>query len=61
MEDNDGLPFRDRFSMTETLFAQALGLIAARQVDEAIFEPQSGRIASRCDLALPAIPVRPVG
>jgi transposase len=44
MEDNGGLSFCDRFPMIETLFTQALGLVAPWQVDEVIFKPESGRI-----------------
>jgi transposase len=44
MEDNSGLPSLDRFPMIETLFTQALGLVAPWQVDQVIFTPEAGRI-----------------
>jgi transposase len=44
MEDNSGLSSRGRFLMIETLFTQALGLVAPWQVAEVIFKPESGRI-----------------
>jgi transposase len=44
MEDNGGLSSRGCFLMIETLFTQALGLVAPWQVDEVIFKPENGRI-----------------
>ncbi|NMQ29956.1 ISL3 family transposase, partial [Candidatus Accumulibacter phosphatis] len=44
MEDNSGLSSRGLFLMIETLFTQALGLVAPWQVAEVIFKPESGRI-----------------
>ena len=44
MEDNGGLSSRGCFLMIETLFTQALGLVAPWQVDEVIFKPECGRI-----------------
>ena len=44
MEDNSGLSSSDRFLMIETLFTQALGLVAPWQVDQVTFTPEAGRI-----------------
>lgn len=44
MEDNSGLSSRDRFLMIETLFTQALGLVAPWQVEQVTFQPEAGRI-----------------
>ena len=47
MEDNSDLSSRGRFLMIETLFTQALGLVAPWQVDHVNFVQEAGRIDFR--------------